>query len=133
MTTQARVLIIDDHPLNLELASFVLAADGFEVATARDAAQALSVLPGFRPDLILMDVQMPGMDGLALTRLLKQDSATRDVVIVAFTAFAMKGDEQRMREAGCDGYLAKPIDVALFAGQVRAWLPASAAGSPGQR
>lgn len=122
----ARVLVVDDHVLNLELASFVLAADGFEVATAIDADQAQELVASFQPELVLMDIQMPGMDGLTLTRLLKADVRTRHLVVVAFTAFAMKGDEQRMREAGCDGYLAKPIDVTRFASQVRAWLPARA-------
>jgi len=78
----------------------------------------------FEPDLILMDIQMPGMDGLELTRLLKADARTRPIVIVAFTAYAMKGDEAKFRAAGCDGYLSKPIDVATFAEQVRAYLVA---------
>ena len=124
----ARVLVVDDHALNLELASFVLASDGLQVSTAADADQALALVASFRPHLILMDIQMPGMDGLALTRLLKQCEATRHIVVIAFTAFAMKGDEKRMLEAGCDGYLAKPIDVGSFARQVRAWLPDGAGG-----
>ncbi len=124
-----RVLVVDDHPINLELASYVLAADGLAVATAADALQAQALLPSFRPQLILMDIQMPGMDGLGLTRLLKADPATRGIVIVAFTAFAMKGDEERALAAGCDAYLAKPIDVARFAAQVRALLPGPQAGA----
>jgi len=117
-----RVLVVDDNAMNLALASFVLDADGFEVETAADATEALARLGPFQPALVLMDVQMPGMDGLALTRQLKADPATRHLVVVAFTAYAMKGDEARMRAAGCDGYLSKPIDVKRFAAQVRGFL-----------
>jgi two-component system, cell cycle response regulator DivK len=112
--TAPRVLIVDDNVMNIELVSFLLEAASIEVDTAVDASAALLRIPAFKPDLILMDIQMPGMDGLALTRLLKADAATAHVVIVAFTAYAMKGDEARMREAGCDGYIAKPIEVASF-------------------
>jgi two-component system, cell cycle response regulator DivK len=78
-----------------------------------------------RPDLVLMDIQLPGEDGLALTRRIKADPAWQHLVVVAFTAYAMRGDEARMREGGCDGYLAKPIDVKTFAAQVRALLQAA--------
>jgi len=122
----ARVLVVDDNPLNLELANFVLAADGLVVAIAADADEALCRIADFEPDLILMDIQLPGMDGLALTRRLKADPATQPIVVVAFTAYAMKGDEAAMRAAGCDGYLAKPIDVTRFAAQVRGLLGAAA-------
>ena len=118
--TPVRVLLVDDNALNLELASFVLDADGIEVAGAADAEQAQAQLTAFDPQLVLMDVQLPGMDGLALTRRLKADPATAHVKVVAFTAYAMKGNEEKMRAAGFDGYLAKPIDVAKFAGLVRA-------------
>ena len=121
-----RVLVVDDNPFNLELASFVLLADGLVVATAGDADEALGRIADFQPDLILMDIQLPGMDGLALTRRLKADPATRRIVVVAFTAYAMKGDEAAMRAAGCDGYLAKPIDVTRFAAEVRGLLGAAA-------
>lgn len=117
-----KVMIVDDNPYNVELASFVLSSDGVEVAVAVNAADALAQIPVFRPDLILMDVQMPGMDGLELTRRLKADAATGHVRIVAFTAYAMKGDEAKMLAAGCDAYLTKPIEVATFARQVRACL-----------
>jgi CheY-like chemotaxis protein len=127
MTPAPRVLVVDDNPLNVELACFVLSAADVEVASAADAVEALSVVVTFRPDLILMDVQMPGMDGVALTRLIKADPATRHIAVVAFTAFAMKGDEATMRDAGCDAYLSKPINVATFAAQVRALLPAGRA------
>jgi CheY-like chemotaxis protein len=121
VTAAPRVLVVDDHPMNVDLVSFLLDADGIDHQVAADASQALARLGAFRPDLILMDVQLPGMDGLELTRRLKADPATRDIVVVAFTAYAMKGDEAKMREAGCDGYVSKPIDVATFAGRVRAY------------
>lgn len=106
-----RILAVDDNPANLKLVEFLLDGEGYEIRTARDAEQALLVLPEFRPRLILMDLQLPGMSGLELTRHLKATPATRDVIILALTAFAMKGDEQRALDAGCDGYVAKPIDV----------------------
>lgn len=117
-----RVLVVDDNALNVELVAFVLGADGFAVDTAVDAPQALRRLASARPDLILMDLQLPGMDGLALTRLLKSDPSTAAIPVVAFTAYAMKGDEEKARAAGCDGYVAKPIDVATFAQAMRAHL-----------
>ncbi|WP_088278791.1 response regulator [Ideonella sp. A 288] len=118
-----RVLVVDDNRLNAELVDFVLTADGLQVTHALDADQALARLAEGAPDLVLMDIQLPGMDGLALTRLIKADPALRHIAVVAFTAYAMKGDEAVMRQAGCDGYLSKPIDVARFASQVRALLP----------
>lgn len=127
-TLPLRVLIVDDQVLNIELARAVLAADGFEVASAIDAESAWLCLPGFRPHLVLMDIQLPGIDGLTLTRRMKADPDWAHVVVVAFTAYAMQGDEQRMLAAGCDGYLAKPIDVRVFADRVRAYLPAPADG-----
>ncbi len=125
-----RVLIVDDNELNITIAQVVLAAEGFEVETAADAVVAQQRVASFRPDLILMDIQMPGMDGLELTQLLKADTATRHIHVVAFTAFAMRGDEAKMRAAGCDSYLSKPIDVKRFGAQVRACL-AGAAGADG--
>ena len=119
MTPAPRVLVVDDNALNIELVMFVLDDDGFAVAAATDAADALRQIPMFRPELILMDIQMPGVDGLELTRRLKADPVTRHIVIVAFTAYAMKGDEAKLRAGGCDGYLSKPIDVASFATTVR--------------
>jgi two-component system, cell cycle response regulator DivK len=105
------ILVVDDNPANLRLLRLLLSAGSYEVRTAEGAEDALSVLAGFRPRLILMDLQMPGMDGFELTRLLKADPRTRDIVIVALTAYAMKGDEEKAREAGCDGYVSKPIDT----------------------
>jgi CheY-like chemotaxis protein len=126
-----RVLIVDDNQPNIELAQFLLEDAGFVVDTASDAEQALAHIAGARPDLILMDIQLPGMDGLHLTSRLKADPATIDIPTVAFTAFAMKGDEEKMRAAGCDGYIAKPVDVEQFAGQVAQILESSARARAG--
>jgi CheY-like chemotaxis protein len=112
------ILIVDDNPANLKLARVVLSAEGYDVRTAGDAEEALNALQSFHPRLILMDLQMPGMDGFELTRRLKADPATRGIVILALTAYAMKGDEERAREAGCDGYVAKPIDTRSLPGVV---------------
>ncbi len=117
-----RVLVVDDNPLNVELARAVLEADGFEVDAAADAVEAAQKLTQFRPALALIDIQLPGVDGLTLTRQIKADAATRHVVVLAFTAYAMKGDEAKMLQAGCDGYIAKPIEVSSFAAVVRSRL-----------
>jgi CheY-like chemotaxis protein len=111
MTTPTPILIVDDNPSNIKLLAFILNARGYEVRTAANADEALATLAEFHPRLILMDIQLPGMDGLTLTRKLKADPATRDISIIAATAYAMKGDEERAREAGCDGYVTKPIDT----------------------
>jgi len=105
------ILVVDDNTVNLKLAWAVLKKRNYEVYTAEDAIEALAVLKTIQPDLILMDIQLPGMDGLELTRLLKSQPATRDIIIVALTAYAMKGDEQKAKEAGCDGYITKPISA----------------------
>ena len=120
--TSPRVLIVDDNRMNLELASYLLTQDGMQVATAQDAEQAWLQLAAFTPDLVLMDIQLPQVDGLVLTRRVRADPVYRELVIVAFTAYAMKGDEERMLAGGCDGYLSKPIEVARFAAQVRSFL-----------
>jgi CheY-like chemotaxis protein len=109
--TAIPVLIVDDNALNAKLARLLLTHSGYIVRTAADAEQALELLKTFAPRLILMDLQLPGMDGFELTRRLKCDPATRDIVVVALTAYAMKGDERRAMESGCDGYIAKPIDT----------------------
>jgi CheY-like chemotaxis protein len=106
----AVVLIVDDNPANLKLARVILVTEGYDVLTANDAQEALRVVSTVTPRLILMDIQLPDMDGLELTRRLKLDPRYRDIVIVALTAYAMKGDDEKAKKAGCDGYVTKPID-----------------------
>jgi CheY-like chemotaxis protein len=105
------ILVIDDNPQNLKLAMVILCGEGYDVRTAIDAEDALKVLKSFTPRLILIDVQLPGIDGLALTRQLKADPTRRGMVIIAVTSYAMKGDDQKAFAAGCDGYMSKPIDI----------------------
>lgn len=120
--TRPLILIVDDNPMSLELVSFLLEANGLDVDTAPNVAAARMCMAARRPALILMDIQLPGIDGLTFTLQLKSDPATQDIPIVAFTAYAMKSDEMRMREAGCVGFLTKPIDVKGFAARVKAYL-----------
>jgi CheY-like chemotaxis protein len=106
-----RILIVDDNPTNLRLAAEVLELEGYATLKAVDAEHALDILRDDTPDLILMDIALPGMDGLSLTRKLKADARLRQVPVIALTAFAMKGDDQRAFEAGCAAYITKPIDT----------------------
>ena len=106
-----RMLIVDDNPINLKLVAYLVKASGYEVDTAVDADAALAAIAAHRPRVILMDLQLPGVDGLELTRRLKQDPATREIAIIAVTAYAMKGDQEKAFEAGCDDYVTKPIDT----------------------
>jgi len=112
------ILIVDDNAANLKLARVLLSGEGYEVKTAADAAEALVLLQNFRPRLILMDLQMPRMDGFDLTRRLKADPEMKGIVILALTAYAMKGDEEKARAAGCDGYVSKPIDTRALPGVI---------------
>jgi two-component system, cell cycle response regulator DivK len=105
----ATVLLVEDNPANLKLAVILLETAGYTVISARDAEAGLTLAREERPDLILMDIQLPGMDGLEATALLKGDLATRAIPVIALTALAMRGDEERIRAAGCDGYIAKPM------------------------
>ena len=105
------ILIVDDNPTNLKLVAYLMSANGYEVTTAQDADAALAALARNPPQLILMDLQLPGVDGLELTRKLKSDPATKSIIIIAVTAYAMKGDEARALAAGCDAYITKPIDT----------------------
>ncbi|MDB4959148.1 MAG: two-component hybrid sensor and regulator [Myxococcales bacterium] len=107
----ARILIVDDNPTNLKLVAYLMRANGYDVDTAADADAAVACIAAHRPRLMLLDLQLPGVDGLELTRRLKVDPKTRDIIIVAVTAYAMKGDEDRARAAGCDDYVTKPIDT----------------------
>src|SRR2546422_10363869 len=116
------ILIVDDVPANLKLASVLLSKLGYQIHTASTAEEALEIAKKIRPRLVLADIRLPGMDGLEMTRLLKSSSETQNTVVVAVTAFAMKGDEQKALEAGCDGYITKPINVKAFPTLIRQYL-----------
>ena len=120
--SNAEILIVDDNPVNLKLAKLLLTGEGYNVRTAADAEEALRILQEFDPRLILMDIQLPGMDGLELTRRLKADPATRNIKILGLTAYAMKGDEEKILAAGCDGYVSKPIDTRTLPGLIEDYL-----------
>src|SRR6476661_8203149 len=110
----AKVLVVEDNPANMTLAVFLLQSVGHAVICATDAEAGLTLARDDQPDLILMDIQLPGMDGLQATVLLKGADATRAIPVIALTALAMKGDEERIRAAGCDGYIAKPMGYREF-------------------
>jgi two-component system cell cycle response regulator DivK len=128
----ARILVVEDNVSNMALAVFLLQSAGHTVLTAVDAEAGLALARENHPDLILMDIQLPGMDGLEATQLLKADDATRGIPIIALTALAMKGDEERIRAAGCDGYIAKPLSYRNFLTVVadRLTAPPVSAGQP---
>jgi len=119
------ILIVDDNIDNLELAEILLHSEGYDVRVAQDASEAMETLRYLRPDLILMDVQLPGMDGLELTRRLRRIPILDGVIIVALSAYAMTSDKANALEAGCDGYMTKPIDTRTFPSTVRAFLDRS--------
>jgi len=123
----SKVLVVEDNVANMKLATFLLQSVGHTVLAARDAEAGLTVARDEQPDLILMDIQLPGMDGLAATVQLKKDDATRDIPVIALTALAMKGDEERIRAAGCDGYIAKPMRYKEFLASIAAQLTHSRA------
>jgi two-component system cell cycle response regulator DivK len=123
----AKILIIEDNADNMELAAFLLESAGHTVLRAVDAEAGLALAHAQLPNLILMDIQLPGMDGLKATGLLKQDEATRAIPVIALSALAMKGDEERIRAAGCDGYIAKPMNVKRFRVTIAEFLAAACA------
>jgi CheY-like chemotaxis protein len=117
-----QILIVDDNPTNLKLVAFMLSSRGYDVRTATDATECLASVDRAPPHMILMDLQLPGMGGLDLTRRLKADPRTRAIIVVALTAYAMKGDDEKARAAGCDGYVTKPIDVRTLPGVIADYL-----------
>jgi CheY-like chemotaxis protein len=119
------IMIVEDNAINLKLTSDLLELEGFDVHRCTDAESALQTLEEVHPDLILMDVALPGIDGLSLTRKLKSDEQTRYIKIIALTAFAMKSDKDRVLAAGCDGYITKPIDTRKFGDQIKKFLPSN--------
>ncbi len=116
------VLVVEDNPANMTLAVFLLESAGHRVLSARDAEAGLTLARAEQPDLILMDIQLPGMDGLEATTILKRDVATRAIPVIALTALAMKGDEERIRAAGCDAYIGKPMRYKEFLAAIAAHL-----------
>lgn len=119
---KAKVLLVEDNVMNLRLAEFVLQRGGFEVIPASSAEEAIQIASELMPDIILMDMQLPGMDGLQATAQLKQNSRTAVIPVVALTAHAMVGDEERFIAAGCEGYIAKPIQTRELAATVEGFL-----------
>lgn len=122
----ATVLVVEDNPANMTLATFLLKSAGYAVLSATDAEAGLALARREQPDLVLMDIQLPGMDGLQACAILKKDEGTRDIPVIALTALAMKGDEERIRAAGCDGYIAKPLAYREFLATIAARLQKSA-------
>jgi two-component system cell cycle response regulator DivK len=118
----AKILVVEDNPANMTLATFLLESAGHTVLSATDAEAGLTLARDQQPNLILMDIQLPGMDGLQATQVLKRDDATRAIPVVALTALAMKGDEERIRAAGCDDYIAKPMSYQEFLATIAAQL-----------
>jgi two-component system cell cycle response regulator DivK len=121
----ATVLIVEDNAANMTLAIFLLESAGHRVLSATDAEAGLALARSSHPDLILMDIQLPGIDGLAATKQLKADTETRAIPVIALTALAMKGDEERIRAAGCDGYIGKPMRYKEFLSTVAMHLEAA--------
>jgi len=122
VTSPPLILVVEDNEVNQLLTASVLEREGFEVDLAGSSVEAMERLDSRKPDLILMDIQLPGMDGLALTRRLKADPGTANITVVALTAHAMSGDREQTLAAGCAGYISKPIDTRTFGSQVREFL-----------
>ena len=120
--TQKKVLIVEDNDLNMKLFNDLLVAHGYGTLQSKDGNEALALARQHRPDLILMDIQLPEISGLEVTQWLKADNELRRIPIIAVTAFAMKGDEERIREGGCEAYIAKPISIAHFLQTVERFL-----------
>jgi two-component system cell cycle response regulator len=119
------ILLVEDNEANQLLASSVLELSGYTVEVAGDAVEAREILGRHLPELILMDIQLPGLDGLSFVRELRAESATANIPVIALTALAMAGDKERSLEAGCNGYISKPIDTRTFASEVRKYLTSS--------
>lgn len=117
-----RIVLVEDNAMNRRLAQFLLKSEGYIVYEATNGREALELVKSHLPDLVLMDLQLPQLDGFTTTRMLKQDPTTKDIPIVALTAYAMKGDAERASEAGCDGYITKPIDKKEFLEMVARYL-----------
>lgn len=117
-----RILLVEDNPMNRRVVQFILKSEGYIVLEAKNGLEALELVKVHLPDLILMDLQLPGMDGFTTTWIIKEDATTKDIPVVALTAYAMRGDAERAVEAGCDGYITKPIDADEFPKLVASYL-----------
>jgi two-component system, cell cycle response regulator DivK len=117
---EKKILLVEDNPVNRRLAVFLLRSQGYQVREATSAQEAFDMLEKERADLVVMDIQLPGMDGLAATRKLKEQPATADIPVIAVTSYAMKGDREKALAAGCAGYVTKPIDKNTFIQEVAA-------------
>ncbi len=127
------ILVVEDNEANLRLFTYLLSSKGYAVRGATDAPQALELLRDFHPQMILMDLQLPGTDGYELTRRLKADPATSAIIIIALTAYAMRGDEEKALAAGCNGYITKPIDTRALPARIAEYLSSGARGPPAAR
>ena len=119
MTDNITILIIEDNDLNRKLVHTLLLAEGYQVIEATDAETGLQLARDHLPAIILMDIQLPGMDGLDATRIIKKDPVLRDIRVVALTSFAMQADQDKAMAAGCDGYITKPIDIRTLMGTIK--------------
>ena len=124
----SKILVVEDNDLNMKLIRAVLQYGGYEILEARDGESALREAAGAQPDLILMDVQLPKMSGLDVTRQLRSDEATASVPVIAMTAYALRGDKEKIMEAGCDGYVSKPIDTRALPGVIAEYLDRADSG-----
>lgn len=121
--TSRKILVVEDNDMNMQLVEFLLEEGGYEIVKATSGEEALAITrDGAAPDLILMDIHLPGMDGLSVVRAMKAEARTSTIPILALTAHAMRGDKDRFLEAGCDGYISKPIDVKTFIASIQRYL-----------
>jgi CheY-like chemotaxis protein len=123
--TERNILVVEDNDMNMQLVEFLLEEGGYRIVKATSGEEALAITrngAGTAPDLILMDIHLPGMDGLSVVRAIKSDERTARIPILALTAHAMRGDKDRFLEAGCDGYISKPIDVKTFIASIERYL-----------
>ncbi len=123
------ILVVEDNVMNMELITDILEVKGYEVLQATTGSDALDLVNSKHPDLILMDIQLPGLDGLTITGIIKDNPDIRDIPIVAITAHAMRGDEEKVREAGCDGYISKPIDTRKLPDTIQGFLDSRRQGA----
>ena len=124
MTTTRKILVVEDNDMNMQLVEFLLEEGGYDIVKATSGEEALAMTreTEIAPDLILMDIHLPGMDGLSVVRAMKEDARTARIPILALTAHAMRGDRDRFLEAGCDGYISKPIDVKTFLSSIQQYI-----------